>query len=182
MHILVDAQIVKDYYMVSVLELGSALTGPSDGLFAWIDENDTIYVDNGGQIENEWRNPIANEWFDVWYARLLQFGKVQPIPVQNHISIRNRLGQLGFPIQGSRDYWYIKTAKSAHQLVNEFVNFVYVVTEDIDFHNPLEKNNLHGDDRIECLLDLDNEIPSYLRNDENINVLCVANYMNEIDN
>ncbi|MBP1015933.1 hypothetical protein J8628_03295 [Serratia fonticola] len=145
MNLVIDANIFKGFYQEFVLELSvnnTSLTGSTLKLFDADDK--IIYMDEGTQIENEWRNVVCPEWFNAWLIDSIEAGNVINIPISNQETILNALKTKGFPSTG--DKWYIRTAVSLID-ENHEVNFI---TEDLDFYDPTKKN-LKGPKRISTM-------------------------------
>lgn len=138
MKIVIDAEIIKGYFEETVLQIETSLTSSVGGIFARLGEQDTAYLDDGGQIEHEWRNLVSPEWFDAWYAQQLNEGHAVPVPISDSCNLlRRKLEQdCGFP-RRSRDFWYIKTAKTVTDKRSKAV----IATEDLDFFDPTEKES-----------------------------------------
>lgn len=182
MHLVIDANVICSYYKEEVLELDPPLTGPATSVINRLGHYDRAYLDNDGQIEHEWCETIDPEWFKPWLASLLIEGKVMQVEVDACRSLRDQLSKLDFPTRGSRDFWYIRTAKAVVDQVSEQLehnprSMTCIVSEDLDFYDPTQKRNARGDQRIEILLSGYGPIARYLRRREQICVCCVHNYL-----
>ncbi len=166
--IVVDANVVKDYFLEVVIGSNHKLTESSKEIFE--QPNLQIFLDEGGIIEKEWKSTVEPEWFDSWFSDLLIKGKAITIPVGNYPDLIQKLTQLGFPING-KDKWYIRTAAEV-SLKN---SIGIIITEDLDFYNPKMKNT-GGDKRIKILKSANPPIKKFLKK-KNIIVLCVQDYI-----
>jgi hypothetical protein len=171
MELVIDAQVVCSYFKETVLELDTWLTERAERIFERVGDEDQAFLDDRGMIEYEWREIEDREWFDVWYARLLQTGGAVQVPVQTCNALIRQLNGRGFP-KGSRDIWYVRTAKA---VVDEFDRAI-ILTEDLDFYDPTQKRAT-ANRRKRVLLSGDGTIARYLDRNENITVKCVAAYL-----
>lgn len=169
MALIIDSNIVKGYYLEVVSELPHELTASPKPLFEQLEQ--TIYVDSGGQIENEWRGVVQPEWFEAWYAGLLASGAVELVDVQSEPVLRKALKALGFPVSG-RDFWYVRTAKAA---AGKHGN-ASLVAEDLDFFDPKQKSAT-GAKRRKILCSKNSPVAKLLRDTEIINVYCVHTFL-----
>jgi hypothetical protein len=171
MKLVIDANVVKAYFMESVLEIDGELTCSTLHLFERLNVKDQVFLDENGQIKHEWREPVGKEWFDAWYPGLLLEGAAFEIPVKTEHQLRNRLESgCGFQ-KGNKDFWYIKTAKAVVEIHSE----VFLISEDMDLHEP-SKKNARGENRINILLSGNGRVIKLLRK-ENIFTLCVSRYL-----
>ena len=97
MRVVIDAHIVKGFYEESVLGIETSLTDKATNIFERLGNQDQVYLDVGGQIEHEWRQPVAPEWFDAWFAGLLINDAARPIPVETCYDLRQQLERYKFP-------------------------------------------------------------------------------------
>ena len=72
-HIVIDAQIVTDFFKVDARGLDSELTESPCSLISDLGVGRWAYLDMGGQIEQEWRGPVEQEWFDAWLSELFHW-------------------------------------------------------------------------------------------------------------
>ncbi|WP_157652346.1 hypothetical protein [Burkholderia ubonensis] len=165
---IVDANVLREYFREHVLEIQSELTHSTLFIF---DEARSIILDGGGQIENEWRNVVDPEWFDVWLARKLEGSEIDYVEVSNCPDLCNHVYGLGFP-KGSRDIWYLRTAVACALNFKKISN---VVTEDIDFYNP-KKKSLNGAARVAMLKNSNAPIRKTMKKNYNVNICCVEEY------
>ncbi|MEW6092501.1 MAG: hypothetical protein AB1531_00915 [Chloroflexota bacterium] len=193
-NILVDTQLVVNYYKeenkgMTPEEMN--ITGSTVGLFQKIiAHRDIIFVDfagvddNGkekdGKILSEWKKHIPNVakyWFDQWYATLLGSGQIKFISMSNCQNLLQTLySRYNFP-QDGWDKWYVRTAKSVVSAgINGDGGFpVVIITEDLDFYDPNQKNRLRGNARLDFMRQQQGTIPPVLAND-GIGVMCVCLY------
>lgn len=172
MNLVIDANIVKGFYETSVLGIEDIhLTGSPLFIFQRLTRHDHAFLDDQGHIKHEWRNVVDPEWFDVWFARLLAQDILSLIPVQSFSKLRKQLGTMGFPTKGSKDFWYIKTAKS---VVLDFDHAI-LLSEDLDFHDPSVKGQ-SSSRRQKILTDGNGHIAKLLQKRESIFVMCVVYY------
>lgn len=179
MQLLIDANVVVRYYFLSVLEQAHGLTENPEFIFTRLDNTqDTLFLDEGGQILQDWleRGQIEQEWFDAWYPTLLIEGKAFEISVKPCPQLINRLVQkCGFRREG-RDKHYIRTAMAVVKAHDQ----VILVTEDIDLHQPREKNNCKEARRLEILTRRSGNMVKELRK-QKIDIHCVASYKSMLD-
>jgi hypothetical protein len=172
MELVIDAQIVKSYFMESVLDKKSELTETTLPVFNRLGSSDHVYLDSDGQIQHEWKNLVDPTWFDEWYYQLLLHGAAHEISVKDCKLILRALKQYGFPVHGNRDGWYIKTAKA----VSEKFGRSIILSEDMHFFEPSEKAST-GVRRRKILVCCKGKVAKHLRNREQIQVHCVASYV-----
>ncbi len=134
MNVVIDAQVVGWYLAELIGAAHPATNSPAD-LFARLGDEDVGFVDDGGHIEQEWRQVADPDWFNQWYSQLLIDGSVvliQPSRCRDLLEHLHR--NLGFP--RTKDVWYIKTAAG---VVRDFGPPAHIITEDMDFYEPREK-------------------------------------------
>jgi hypothetical protein len=171
MNIVVDANIVKGYFDIAVKGGETALTSSPIEIFDNMPDSQVIYIDDSGQIEYEWRKVCEGEWFDGWLPRLFQEDKVREIPCKTCSMLKRRLREIGFPVN-TKDFWYIKTAKSAVDIAD----MISLITEDMHFFEPsLCGGSSNTRERI--ILDGSTRLTRYLRDQEGIQIVCVMNYL-----
>jgi len=193
MDVLIDTNVIVGYYKEDVLEFTpglvadhdpqqTGLTGSVIDLFdRFILHQNVIILDENDRILTEWRSHIprlAQEWFNEWYIKFLQSGLIMPIPVDQNqsTSLLQRLYRQGFP--NSVDKWYIRIAKSravSHRIANRDLIVVNLVSEDIDFFDPSQKNTARGQARFDILMSEDPPIARITRS-EGIDISCVGTY------
>ena len=171
MDIIIDANIIASYNQESVHGVDVTLTDGTEAIFERVGVQDRVYLDDEEQIENEWRRMAEPEWFEAWYAGLLASDAAMLVPVDGCSDLRKKLEGYGFP-RGSRDFWYLRTAKA----VAEAFNGAVLVTEDMDFFEP-SKKSVSGKQRDKILLCNGGRIAKHLRKKERIIVTCVVNYL-----
>ena len=171
MEIVIDAEIVKGYYEEVVLEIAPALTGEPSMIFNRVGPKDRACLDAGGQIEHEWRGLVSPEWFEPWYARLLIEGKAITLPVNTCPTLRRKLEQQGGFPRGSKDFWYIRTAKAVVDRSGRGI----IISEDMDFHDPTKK--MSDGVRRDRIMRAGNGPVAKLLKKEQIIVKCVAGYL-----
>ncbi len=179
MEIVIDAQVVSAYFQESALELPAPAGGLTDSatlVFERVGTHDRAFLDEGGQIKQEWRNLVQPEWFDVWYADLIRDDAAIEIAAPTCESLRQALKSKGFP-QGSRDFWYVRTAKA---VLNRYGQAV-IVSEDMDLHDPIQKK-VETTHRGRILRSGNGSVAKFLQRRENIAVVCVAAYLQLVDN
>ena len=167
----IDANVLKEYYQETVLELSGSLTGSVKLVF---ERDGVIYVDEGGQIEAEWASVVDRDWFEVWYSRQLVEDKIRELSVACFPELGKQLKILGFP-HGSKDIWYVRTAK---QCKAAGIDPCLLVSEDLDFFDPTRKA-ASGAARRTILEDKNAPIKRMLRNSESILVHCVIEFLSQ---
>lgn len=175
MEIVIDAHIIASYYQESVGCADSKLTDATEAIFERVGVLDRIYLDDGEQIENEWRRMADPEWFEAWYASLLASDAALLVPVAGCSDLRKKLEGHGFP-RGSRDFWYVRTAKAVAEVFAEAI----LLTEDMDFYEP-SKKGVSGKQRENILRCSGGQIAKHLRKKEKIRVTCVASHLNSTE-
>ena len=171
-NITVDAQIFKNYFEESVLGLACCLTKSCVTIFEDYPRNHILVFDQQGMIKQEWESGIDRDWFNVWFADALRSGKATEIDTNKCRETCKKLRTLGFPTSG-RDIWYIKVAKTH----NETRGQCYIISEDLDFYDPVNKLRLDARRRILTIKSKRSPIRKYLRQQECIEVLCVEEYL-----
>jgi len=152
MEIVIDANIINGFYKEDVLGIPSTLTGSVVEMFTRSqNQGSVICLDEGGQIESEWRNVVPDDWFDVWYSKLLVEDKAIIVPVHTCHQLLNQLWRLGFP--RSRDKWYIRTAKTVvdYKKGQDEDILCVLITEDLDFYDPSKKKTANAQQRVQVL-------------------------------
>lgn len=170
MNLVIDANIFKGFYQETVLELNEdkiSLTGSTLKLFD--SENKTIYMDEGNQIESEWRNLVSPEWFNAWLIYELESGNVVNIPIENHETILKALKTKGFPSSG--DKWYVRTAVTLAEQMDE----AKFITEDMDFYDP-KKKSLNAKARENVMRSKSSVIRKYLLKKASLIVIPVCEF------
>lgn len=168
MHLIIDANILNGYHR-EISQLTTPLTASAIDIFNKLGNGFTVYLDESGHIENEWRSQSDPEWFKEWYADLLIRGAAYQVevPLCNHI--RDKIREFGFPY--SKDIWYIRTAKAIVDLKKSSL----LITEDLDYYNPRQKRTARGKARLKILENISGPIPKYLRRNFNIIIKSVCN-------
>ncbi|MCJ7584245.1 MAG: hypothetical protein MUO30_05690 [Anaerolineales bacterium] len=194
-NILIDTQLVVAYYKEYNLGLSPDdinISGSTIELFTKISkQKDIIFVDyagiddNGkekdGKIVLEWKDNVpkdAKQWFDTWLGTLLISGQIKYICISMDKSCYRLLELLhrryNFPRQGS-DKWYLRTAKSVANNEERGKIAVTIITEDLDFYDPNQKNKLKGEARLKFMVQQAGTIPPILA-EEGIAINCVSIY------
>ncbi|MFN7121429.1 MAG: hypothetical protein ACK4NM_05285 [Hydrogenophaga sp.] len=133
--IVIDANVFAAY---ALEHLGGAPTGDRTAspitLFDLLGTRAVAFIDDGGQIEQEWRTlaNYATEWFNEWLADSLADGRIYEIPPSTDPQLVRRYKALGFP--NTTDIWYIKTAHGLCHICKRSRPFL--IAEDIDFYDP----------------------------------------------
>src|SRR5262249_27785877 len=105
-------------------------------LVARLGSVDHAFVDEGGILEQEYRNLVDREWFDAWFGDRLAAGDIVILvapPCAEVIRILVR--RCGFP-PNSRDRHYIALARA---IVQGGAPTAVIVSEDLDFFDPRAK-------------------------------------------
>lgn len=172
MGIVVDANIIKNYYDETVIGIAHSLTESARNI---LEDDERVYViliDEGGNIEHEWQSPVDENWFKEWYYSKLVSGQIEIISVSNCSALCKSLYGIGFP-KGKRDIWYIRTANASLKYQDKG----WIISEDIDFYNPKQKKNLTGKKRIKCMKSCKSPVRKHLLKNENIEVMCVEEFI-----
>jgi len=135
---------------------------------------DSAFLDASRQIESEWRALWEPEWFDAWLGDLYLNGGVYNILPHNCPVLAKGLFKLGFPV-GSRDIWYIRTA---HAVAVSY-GAAYLITEDIDFHEPSKKKT-SAKERSKILAQGSGGVAKHLAKRAAVNVRCVSTYISSV--
>lgn len=170
MDAVIDANVVCGYYKEAILGKANDLTGPVTPIFDRLGNEDTAYIDEGGQVESEWRRVVENEWFEIWFTDSIRDGLIKRIGVETCRDLFVKLTVLGFP--ASRDRWHIRVAKK----VAESTNLCVLLTEDLDFYDPKKKLG-SSKTRTSILLGEAGPVSAHLRRHEGIVVSCAVNYL-----
>jgi hypothetical protein len=171
LNLVVDANIFKSYFMESVLEKNTNLTDSTIKIFEMGNLKNLIFHDDGGIIQKEWENLVEPEWFQTWLGDMFSSGKLIEITPINDDSLKSKLKNNGFPIN-TKDYKYVTTANS----VAKKNNYAYIVTEDMDFYSPKEKN-CDCKRRGKIISASSSEVGKTLKR-FNISAVCVKNIIN----
>lgn len=166
--VVLDANIIVNYFNESVRNISHYLTNSAIDLVEQLGSRDTAYIDDENKIEHEYFEHIDREWGTVWLARMLQADAIRTIPLSRWQHIRGQLSTLGFPVN-ERDRWYIQVALT---LANCDLD-PCLISEDLHFFKPDEKNSASGTRRQEILLQRLGPIPSFL-DGHSIDIHCVA--------
>lgn len=137
MELILDAHILGWYYQAHELEVLTPCTGSPVELFERLGRADIGVLDEGGQIEAEWRKQADSDWFDAWLSERFEVGDI--IEVETHTCgalIKELVNKYGFPKAG-KDRWYIRTASAR---AGGKAQLVAIVSEDLDFYEPKAKN------------------------------------------
>jgi hypothetical protein len=170
LNIVIDAQIVGWH----LAELRGAMTDcshPPSVLFATLGVSDTAFLDDGDQIESEWRRTTDPDWFDQWYADLLERGAAVIIPVPTARALLRQLHRDdGFPY--TRDGWYVSTAVEVVQRRGE----CSIISEDLDFYDPRAKRGCSPARRRQILGGSRGPVARRLRRAASVEVRSVASH------
>lgn len=169
----IDANVLKEHYQVSVLELPGSLTGNTLDAF---NRAEPIIIDDGDQIENEWKSLVCHDWFDIWFSRMLTEEKIKMVTAKSCPQLAALLTKHGFP-KNSRDIWYIRTAKSFLKSNNATC---FLITEDLDFFDPTKKGT-SGVARVAIMKNQKSPLRHALKKAESINVLCLGDFNAQSD-
>lgn len=174
MRILIDAHVVQAFY-IEDRDLGShEMTADVSPLFTGLLNEDELWIDESGHIEQEWRNLVGDrEWFDGWFFDLIANSRVMSISCADHRALVQRLGRdFGFP-RGSGDRWFVITAAS---LRDSLSCEPAIVSEDMHFHDP-RQGHLRGRAREQVVRSGSGRMAAHLRRREHIHVRCVARHL-----
>lgn len=175
--VIFDANVVSAYFYEDIKQAQDPTkTGSPMKIFSQLGIDLVTYVDNEDHIMLEWKNVVDPEWFNIWYTDLMINGKLHEHSIslsKNTLTkIKSELLKLGFPLQGSKDFWYIKLLLSIKsQSYNTFIHFI---TEDIDFYDPTKKS-LSGSSRTSFIENKKGKVLKLLKN-EKIDIFCLSNY------
>lgn len=170
MGVVVDAQVVKGFFLESVLGQPNELTGSAALLFDSTFRRHPIFVDDSGIMQHEWRSLVEPEWFDAWFADLLRDGDVFEIRGVNNKHLRRKLQDMGFPT--GRDIRYVNVSVA----VCNRTGFCLLVSEDLHFYEPREKS-ASAERRAEILMTCGGRIARHLRKTQSIWVQPVARFI-----
>jgi len=174
MDMVIDAQVVCAYFRETVHETEPPLTGRASVVVDRLGMQDQVFLDESCHIEHEWRNVVPVEWFEAWYAKLLETGAAALIPATTCQALSRKLRQLGFP-RNSRDIWYVRTASA----VADFHGAAVILTEDMHFYDPSEKG-CPAKRRVRILRAGHGPVAGYLARKANIAVMCVETYCQRV--
>lgn len=173
---MIDANIFLAFGIEAITgEIDPERTDSPVGIFDILGEKAIAFLDEGGQIESEWRKMLnfAPEWFSEWLANSLADGLVYEIEPHNDQSIIKRYKQLGLP--AGRDIWYIKTAFGIKNICKR--SNPILISEDIDFYDPKLKNHPK---KHEIFLNGNGKVCKELRAD-NIELKCILRAKEELN-
>ena len=131
LNLVVDANVLKGYFEETVIGSPHSLSDSAVGIFEADSSCVVLYHDDGGIVEQEWRQLVEPEWFSAWLARLYTEDRLKTIARAQCPQIKACLKTAGFPVR-SRDFTYIRTAEavgSAHANSS-------IVSDDMHFFNP----------------------------------------------
>lgn len=114
-------------------------TGTAEPIFSSLGEKCVAFLDEGAQIEAEWRalSAGAEEWFNNWLAEGFSGGRLYEIEPSKDPQLRKRYRLAGFP--DGKDIWYIKVAFGLACICKK--SKPCLVAEDIDFYDPRQKKS-----------------------------------------
>lgn len=171
MGIVVDANILAGFFKEIIVGKQCDLTICPEKIFENAGKEYKIFLDDGGHIEKEWEEVVDREWFKAWLEKMFDNDAVIQISTKTYYQLKEKIRKLGFP--NSKDIWYVRVAKS----ISEIEGDAELISEDLDFYDP-KKKTLTGDKRITFLLRGKGKVAKYLRKSEDINVICVQNFIN----
>lgn len=174
--LVIDANIFYAYCVEMLTgEINKERTDSPVGIFDILGTKAVAFLDEGGQIENEWRQLLnfAPEWFAEWLANSLANGLIYEIEPYNDQATAKRYRQLGLP--SGRDIWYIKTSFGIRNICKR--NNPILISEDIDFYDPKLKNHPR---KHEIFLNEKGDICKELKRD-NIELRCILNAKEEVN-
>ena len=183
MEVVIDAQIIKAYFMEEVIGKSSSdLTDRASKVINRLGDKDRVYLDEEGHIEHEWRQPVTREWFNEWFSALLTADAARILPVKRCPHLKKKLEKAHFPTKGKegRDLWYVRTAKAVVDEISEGASFCYLISEDMDFHRPELKGQVSGQERLKVLREPTSPLKKIL-SAENILVHCIATYLGSVE-
>ena len=168
----IDAHIVKGVYEEHIGAAGS-LTGSASEVLAEITAHGlAVWLDDGEQMENEWRHVVPDEWFDGWFADLASEANVSAIRRRNcEVLIRKLGSDFGFPRSRDRILLSVAVAGVAHE------GAAMLLTEDVDFYDPKMK----GQPKVRSALLTGKRagpVRSFLRKTEKVSVCSVTLALN----
>lgn len=173
--LVIDANVFHSFAMEKINEKYiTSRTASALKIFDLLGEKAVIFIDEGGHIEQEWRNLVAfaSEWFTGWLENAFADGRIYEITPSSdpHLVKRYRTG--GFP--KTADIWYIKTAHGLRCLCIR--NRPFLVSEDIDFYDPKSKRSKNKNDFFKSG---SGTVCDLLRAD-GIDLRCIENATNEL--
>ena len=138
MDVVIDANVLAAFYKASVHEETDECSDQVLELFDRLGNQDLAFVDSGQMIETEWRAQADPDWFDAWFVERITEGAVSSIDVDSCGDLVKKLEtKCGFP-KGSRDRWYVRTARTR---VITADGEVALVSKDVDLFHPKAKGN-----------------------------------------
>ncbi|RYH67901.1 MAG: hypothetical protein EON54_03610 [Alcaligenaceae bacterium] len=138
MSVVIDANVFHAFLYETIRdEVHPERTASPMPLFHSLGVQAIAFVDEGGQIEAEWRTLCggANEWFDTWLAECFSEGRIYAIEPSKDATLSKRYHAVGFP--RGKDMWYIKVVHGLAGICNR--NKPTLVAEDVDFYDPTKK-------------------------------------------
>jgi hypothetical protein len=173
--LVIDANVFRAYALEEVSEIKTPeRTDSALSLFERLGNNAVAFLDEGGQIQNEW-SVLANfaaEWFEEWLADGFSSGRFYEVTASTDAQLVKRYRALGFP--NSKDIWYIRTAHGLCRLCNR--NRPILVAEDIDFYDPKQKQAVNKN---AIFLSGKGPVSKQLSND-GIDLKCIKNAVKDL--
>lgn len=136
----IDANVFAAFYRVSIGMSLDDMTADPSPFFSFDGGFGRIVLDDGKMIEQEWKNTVDREWCDAWLGDALIAGHIVLDKARSDVALVKLLNSHGFPVNGSRDIWYLRLMDS---LVGKQSG---LITEDLDFFQP-DKKALNGNAR-----------------------------------
>ena len=128
-----------------------------------------IVVDEGGRIQHEWFGVCPGPFLREWFLEQVKLGRIRL--VKSHIELHHKKklkNDLGFPAD---DFTYIAVAN--------VTQIRYIVTDDIDFHDPKLKCADHRR-KLDAKETRRGAVCSYLRSHMRITVGTPAHAIREL--
>jgi hypothetical protein len=174
-NLLIDANVFRAIYEedIGLASPRPERTGSATPVLDQTARPSKFFIDDGHQIESEWRKQCRNdsEWFEAWVAEQFRVGNIWEVTVEDsHRTKAKKAIAFGFPAN-SIDIWYIRVAYVSKDVRPNMP--IHLVSEDIDFYDPAMKKSKN---KINKIQNGSGPVAKHLKR-ENITVSCISTYL-----
>ncbi len=138
MGVVLDANIVNEYFRVELGYAYSCTECPRQTLEALQVAGVTFVVDDGGHMVHEWQATVDYDWFQNWYMTFVQVNKVTQFVAGTYRTELKHL-QIDFGFPATRDTWLIRVALTDASRAE--TGPTRILSEDMDLFDPKNKAN-----------------------------------------
>jgi hypothetical protein len=175
MKVVMDAQLLAGYFREAEKGEQPSYSGSVVQLVRRFGKCDLAFVDEGGIIEQEYRDLVDPEWFDAWFSLRLEVGDFVILPAPGCPDLIKQLStKFGFPA-GSKDRHYIALACA---IVGDGDEGATIVSEDLDFYDPKAKQG-SAKRRAKLLADETGPVKKFLARKASVTVRSVAGHLSQ---